>query len=117
MTVNIYDTANQLAKELPQTQQFINLQLVYANLKKDVMAYNLFKQFTDLQEKLQKKQLNGEKITEDEMKQIQNLAAKMNQMDAIKQLMASEEALNQLLVEMNQIITEPISALYEKEDK
>lgn len=116
MTVNIYDTANQLAKELPQTQQFINLQTAYANLKKDVMAFNLFKQFTDLQEKLQKKQMNGEQITEDEMKQIQNLAPKMDKMDAIKQLMASEEALNQLLVEMNQIITEPISALYDKKD-
>lgn len=112
MAVNIYDTANQLAKELPQTQQFMNLQSSYANLKKDVMAFNLFNQFNQLQEELQKKQYSGEKVTEDEMKRIQDLAGKMDKMDAIKQLMASEQALNQLLVDVNEIITEPIRNLY-----
>ena len=111
MTINVYDTANQLAKELPQTQQFINLKLTYSKLKSDKIAYEMFKQFNQLQEEIQKKQANGEDINKDTEK-LKNMVGKMEKMDAIKQLMSSEEAVNQLLMDINKIITTPITDIY-----
>ena len=50
MTVNIYDSVNQVASDLPQTQQFMAVQNAFAALKQDQVAFSMYKEFSELQE-------------------------------------------------------------------
>ncbi|GAB5053192.1 YlbF/YmcA family competence regulator [Pediococcus ethanolidurans] len=113
MAVNIYDTANEMEEELRQTTEYTNLVAAYAEMKKDPKAYDLFKDFQEVQVSLQQKQMNGEDLTDDEMKHAREIASEVGNVDVIKTLMDKERSLNQLLNDINQIITKPIQELYQ----
>ena len=116
MTVNIYDSVNQVASDLPQTQQFMAVQNAFAALKQDQVAFSMYKEFSELQEVLRNTQLNGQQPKEEDVKKLQELAKKMNDMDAVKNLMAAEQSLNQLLNDINSIIIKPINDVYDLND-
>lgn len=116
MTVNIYDSVNQVASDLPQTQQFMAVQNAFAALKQDQVAFSMYKEFSELQEVLRNAQLNGQQPKEEDVKKLQELAKKMNDMDAVKNLMAAEQSLNQLLNDINSIIIKPINDVYDLND-
>ena len=44
---NIYDTANQIERELRELDEFKALQAAYEEVKADEAAYTLFKEFRD----------------------------------------------------------------------
>ena len=96
MTVNIYDSVNQVASDLPQTQQFMAVQNAFAALKQDQVAFSMYKEFSELQEVLRNAQLNGQQ--------------------PVKNLMAAEQSLNQLLNDINSIIIKPINDVYDLND-
>ncbi|PWG01054.1 YlbF family regulator [Levilactobacillus bambusae] len=110
--VNVYDTANQLEQELRETPEYQALAGAYGKMKADAVAYDVFKNFQDVQMQLQTKQMQGVEITEDEMQQARDLADKVSQFDVVKDLMAKEKAVNDVLAQLNQIITKPIQDLY-----
>ncbi|MCH5462694.1 hypothetical protein HC026_07680 [Lactobacillus sp. LC28-10] len=110
---DILQTAGELREELASSDEFTALQSSYNTMKADAEAYDLFKQFQGLQLKLQQKQMQGQQPDEDEMKQAQDLAGKVRDKDAIKDLMEKEKDVNQLLAKLNNEITKPIQALYE----
>ena len=116
MTVNIYDSVNQVASDLPQTQQFMAVQNAFAALKQDQVAFSMYKEFSELQEVLRNAQLNGQQPKEEDVKKLQELAKKMNDMNAVKNLMAAEQSLNQLLNDINSIIIKPINDVYDLND-
>lgn len=116
MTVNIYDSVNQVASDLPQTQQFMAVQNAFAALKQDQVAFSMYKEFSELQEVLRNAQLNGQQPKKEDVKKLQELAKKMNDMDAVKNLMAAEQSLNQLLNDINSIIIKPINDVYDLND-
>ncbi|MEJ1329906.1 YlbF family regulator [Latilactobacillus sakei] len=113
MTVNIYDDANQMATNLQTLPQFLGLQKCFCRLKKDDIAFTMFKKFQTQQMTLQQKQMQGEELTDDEIKEIQELAQKIGDIDAIKNLMEQERQLSQLMDELNQIISKPIADIYQ----
>ncbi|WP_048000595.1 YlbF family regulator [Lactiplantibacillus herbarum] len=112
MAVNIYDTANQLEQELRQTKEFKALQAAYAAMKTNDSAFALFKDFQEIQMQLSQKQMNGEELTDDEVQKAHELADKVGNVDEIKSLMGKERDLNQLMNDLNQIITKPVQELY-----
>ncbi|WP_252903797.1 YlbF family regulator [Secundilactobacillus oryzae] len=61
---------------------------------------------------LQKKQMQGEELAEDEIKKAHDIAEKVGQFDEIKALMDHEKKVNDLLQQLNQVITQPIQELY-----
>lgn len=112
MAVNIYDTANKMEEELRETTEYKNLVAAYTEMKKDQKAYDLFKDFQEVQVNLQQKQMNGEEMSDDEMSHAREIASQAGDVDVIKSLMDKERALNQLLNDINQIITKPVQDLY-----
>ena len=112
-TVNIYDDANQMATHLQELPQFLGLQNAFAALKKDDIAFTMFKKFQTQQMTLQQKQMQGQELTDDEIKEIQELAQKIGDIDAIKNLMEQERQLSQTMDELNQIISKPIADIYQ----
>lgn len=112
MADKIMDIATQLQKELKNTPQFEELKQAYGNMKADTKSFDLFKDFQEVQLNLQKKQMSGIEPTDDELKQAHDLASQLEKVPAITELMNKEQAVNQLLGQINQVVTEPISNLY-----
>ncbi|WP_461212967.1 YlbF family regulator [Lacticaseibacillus sp. GG6-2] len=110
---NVYDTANQLAKDLQDSQQFLEMKHAFDMLKLDAVAYALFQQFQDKQMKLQQKQMNGQEISDDELKDLQTLGEKMQSMQPITDLMVKEQAMSQMMDELNRTISQPIVDIYQ----
>lgn len=112
--VNIYDTANQLEKDLREMDQYKELEAAYAEVLADETASSILKEFQSLQQKLHEKQHSGEEITEEEAQEAQVLPIKMNANELTKNLMDKEQALNALLTEINTIIMKPVQEIYEQ---
>lgn len=112
---NSYDTANQLEREIRESQQFIDLSAAFEQLKKDEKAYELFKEFQTLQHSLHQKMMAGEEMSEEDAKAAQEMATKVQHEDAIGQLMQKEQAFSTILDDLNRIITTPIRELYNPE--
>ena len=83
--VNIYDTVNQLERELRETVQYIELVEAHKAIKADEEAASILAEFQGLQQALFQKQQMGEEISETEALQGKNVSGKMtdNQLTTI----------------------------------
>ena len=55
--VNIYDTANDLAKQMRETQEYTSLEDAFNEMMADKDAFDLFKNFQKAQAAAQQKQM------------------------------------------------------------
>lgn len=112
--VNIYDTANELARQLRQTQEFQALTKAFDEVEKDNNGetFKLFKQFEAKNVAMQKKQQQGQQMSKEEVSEMQDLATKVTAIDSVKNLMQKEQAVNQMLQQLNTTITSPLQDLY-----
>lgn len=111
--INIYDTANQLERELRQTEQFKDLKAAFEELKQNESAYALFKEFQTFQQAMQQKMMAGEEMTEEDATKAQNLTEKIQQEALVSSLMMKEQAFSQLINELNRIVLAPVNELYQ----
>lgn len=114
MVVNIYDTANELEKQMRETQEFKALEAAFNKMMADEEAFTLFKKFQKAQADAQNKQMQGQKLAEDEIKNVQNLASEVSKKDVVKNLMDKERQMDDMMQQLNKTITEPIQELYKK---
>lgn len=112
MVVNIYDTANEMSRQLTETQEFQNLKKAFDALKADSEAFDSFKKFQQMQVDAQKKQMQGQKPSGDEIKAIQTIAQEISSKKAVQDLMNQERQVDQMLQQINKTITDPLQNLY-----
>lgn len=112
MVVNIYDTANEMSRQLVETQEFQNLKKAFEALKADEDAFNSFKKFQQMQVEAQKKQMQGQQPSDDEIKAIQTIAKEISGKKAVQDLMNQERKVDQMLQQVNKTITDPLQSLY-----
>ena len=112
MVVNIYDTANDMSRQLVETQEYQALKKALDELKADTEALDSFKKFQQMQANAQQKQMKGQQPTEDEIKAIQTLAKEISGKKAVQNLMNQERQIDQMLQQLNKTITSPIQDLY-----
>ena len=91
---NIYDTANQLERELRESEQFQDLKGSFDRLKANEEAYALFKEFQEAQK-------------------AQELSQKIQQDGIVSDLMQKEQAFSLVANDLNRIIMGPVRDLYE----
>ena len=99
MVVNIFDTANEMSRQMVETQEYQDLKVAVEELLADEAAVALFRDF-------QKQQ------AEDEIKAIQDMAKKVSAEASIMKLMEQEKRLDQMIQQINQNLTSPIQSLY-----
>ena len=109
---NIYDTANQLERELRESEQFQDLKGSFDRLKANEEAYALFKEFQELQQSLQQKMMAGEEMTEEEAQKAQELSQKIQQDGIVSDLMQKEQGFSTIINDLNRIIMTPVRDLY-----
>lgn len=112
MVVNIYDTANDMSRQLVETQEYQALKKALDELKADSEAFDSFKKFQQMQAEAQQKQMKGQQPSEDEIKAIQTLAKEISGKPAVQNLMNQERQIDQMLQQLNKTITSPIQDLY-----
>ena len=112
MVVNIYDTANDMSRQLVETQEYQGLKKALDELKADSAAFNSFKKFQKMQAEAQQKQMKGQQPSEDEIKAIQTMAKEVSGKKPVQNLMNQERQIDQMLQQLNKTITGPIQDLY-----
>ncbi len=109
---NIYDTANQLERDLRELQEFKTVKESFEAIYADETAKALFDEFRTVNVELQQKQFSGQEITEEDIQKAQELGQKVSESEHIKALMEAEQRLNTIMQDINRIITNPLQELY-----
>lgn len=112
MTQNIYDSANQIERDVRQMDEFIALKEAFDAMKAQEEVFELFKDFQNLQMTLQQKQMQGEEITEEDAKNAQAIAEKVQVESLIQDLMQKEQVFSMIINDLNRIIMKPVQELY-----
>lgn len=113
MTVNIYDSANQIEREIREMDEFKALQAAFEAMKAETESFELFKNFQELQMELQQKQMQGIEFSEEDAQKAQEMAAKVQETEVIQDLMQKEQAFSLIVNDLNRIIMKPVQELYE----
>ncbi len=113
MSVNIYDTANQIERELREVSQYTALKEAYAEVAADEEANKIMKGFQEMQQTIYTKQQMGQEVTEEEVAEAQAISQQMTENELTAGLMDKERALNQVITDINSIIMKPIQDIYQ----
>lgn len=110
---NMYDTANQLERELRDSEQFQALKTAFEQLKENTASYELFKEFQGLQQSLQQKMMAGEEMSQEDAETAQQMSEKIQNDPLITELMQKEQSFSMVADDLNRIILAPVRELYE----
>ncbi|MEG0255119.1 MAG: YlbF family regulator [Vagococcus sp.] len=113
MTANIYDSANQIERDIRQMDEFKALQEAFEAMKKEEESFVLFRDFQELQMELQQKQMQGLEFSEEDATKAQEMAVKVQDTAVIQDLMAKEQAFSMIINDLNRIIMKPVQELYQ----
>ena len=111
--VNIYDDLNKLVLNFRKLDEFKALEQAVEQVRADEEAKKYFTNFRDIQMKLQKKQVAGEEITEEEMTSVQKAAQLAQSHPKIIAMLEAEMALSNIIEEVNRVLFQPIQGMYE----
>ena len=111
--VNIYDDLNKLVLNFRKLDEFKALEEAVEQVRADEEAKKYFTNFRDIQMKLQKKQVAGEEITEEEMTYVQKAAQLAQSNPKIIAMLEAEMALSNIIEEVNRVLFQPIQGMYE----
>lgn len=115
MAVNIYDSANQLERDLREIEEYKNLKEAFSALQNDEDAKQLYEEFRQIQQLLQQKQQTGQEITEDDTQKAQEISTKVGENEILANLIESEKQLSEVIEEINKIAMKPVQDLYQQE--
>lgn len=111
--INIYDTANQLAEDLTQTEQYKALAEAIKAVQANSESLALFKRMDELQAKIMQAQQTGKPLADEDQKAYQDLNKEVQKNDQIVALLQKEQGLYDLLGEIQKAYSKPINDLYE----
>ncbi|WP_062105343.1 YlbF family regulator [Bacillus niameyensis] len=112
MATNLNTCALELEKALRNSEEFQELQKMYATVEHNESAKSLFDAFRNVQIELQQKQMAGQDITEEEVIEAQAIANKVQENTSVTKLMEAEQRMSMAIQELNKIIMKPLDELY-----
>jgi len=115
---NIYDYAYDLEKAIRNSDEYKSLREAFEKVMNDSGSKKMFENFRNFQTELQIKQMQGEQITEEQVKDAQKRYEVIQQHPAISHLLAMEERMNVVMADVSQIVSKPLDEVYrELEEK
>src|SRR5699024_12602450 len=106
--VNVYDQANALESALRESEEFQQMKELYSKVNEDAESKKMFDDFRDIQMTLQKKQMKGKELLEEEIQKAQNKAQEIEKDKNIKDKMEAEQKMSQLIQNLNSSIMKTI---------
>ena len=113
MSNNIYDTANQLERDLRELPEYQAIQESFNKIKEDTESYTLFREFTNLTADFTQRQQQGDQIQPHELEQLERLSQQMSSNELVSQLVENEQKLSLIFNDINRIIVKPLTEIYE----
>jgi cell fate (sporulation/competence/biofilm development) regulator YlbF (YheA/YmcA/DUF963 family) len=115
--MSMYDLAHRLVKEIKQSDQYQRYLELREKIMEDESTRDMLKNYQQQQIKLQSKQLSGEKLTDEEKEELQNLQDIIELNSEVKEYLEAEQRMNVLLNDMQKIIFSDLKlGLFEEED-
>ena len=108
-----YDKVHELVRELKDTEEYKEYIKLKNELKNDSKLYEMLKDFKKKQEEHQLNYINGQEMSQDELKQMQNLYSLIIQNETSRKLLETEMRLNVMLADMNKIVGEGLKEIVE----
>lgn len=106
--MNIYDTANNLAKEIKDSKEYKE----YANIKREIAndteRKNKLDEFEKLRYNIQLSAMQGEKDKENSVKELQDKYSNLIIDDKFKKYFELEMKFNVMIADVNRIIAEAV---------
>jgi cell fate (sporulation/competence/biofilm development) regulator YlbF (YheA/YmcA/DUF963 family) len=106
--MNIYDTMNQLERELRALPEYQAVVTALTAVKADEVASDLYAKFMTLQTKLQ----TGQLVEEAQQKEAQELFLEIQKNDLLADLLSKEQTLQIITSDLQEIVYKPLQELY-----
>ncbi len=106
--MNIYDTANQLAQEIKQSEEYINYKMAKQALNLNANLKEKMAKFEQIRYETQLATMQTGKQDETKMKEIQELYTQLIEINDAKKYFEAETKFNIVIADVNKIIGEAI---------
>ena len=106
--MNIYDTANQLAQEIKQSEEYVNYKMAKQALNLNTTLKEKMAQFEQKRYEIQLAVMQTGKQDEAQYKEMQDLYAELVEIDDAKKFFEAETKFNIVIADVNKIIGEAI---------
>lgn len=106
--MNVYDTANRLAKEIKESQEYVNYKTAKETIGLNSELNKKIKDFEQARYEVQILAMQTGKNDEEKLKKVQDMYAELILNEEVKKLFDSEMKFNILLADVNKIIGEAI---------
>ncbi len=106
--MQVYDTANRLAQEIKQSEEYVNYKMAKQALNLNSSLKEKMAQFEQKRYETQIMAMQTGKQDEEKMKEMQNLYAELVEIDEAKKFFDAETKFNIMIADVNKIIGEAI---------
>lgn len=106
--MNVYDTANNLAREIKESAEYKEYADAKSNISGNPDKNIKLKEFEQLRYETQLSAMQGKPIDDDTSKKLQEQYANLIEDDEIKKYFESEIKFNVMMADVNKIITEAV---------
>jgi cell fate (sporulation/competence/biofilm development) regulator YlbF (YheA/YmcA/DUF963 family) len=113
--MNPYDAAHALAKALRESTEFKELKEAQVNLKADSSALNMLTDFRKQQFELQKQQLSGLEVADEQKEKIEKLFEVISLNTLVKTFMQAEYRVAVMLQDIQKTIGEATDEIFDPE--
>lgn len=109
--MNVYDTANKLAGEIKQSEEYANYKMAKQTLSLNTKLKQKMVEFEQIRYEVQLEMMQTGKNNEEKYKKMQDLYAELIQDEEAKKFFEAETKFNIVIADINKIIGEAIKDL------
>lgn len=106
--MNVYDTANRLAGEIKQSEEYLNYKMAKQALNLNTKLKEKMEEFEKARYEVQLEMMQTGKNDEEKYKKMQDLYAELVENDEAKRFFEAETKFNIIIADVNKIIGEAI---------
>ena len=106
--MNVYDTANRLAKEIQESEEYKEYKKVKSEVMSNLDSKKKIEEFEQLRYEVQLMQYTGEKKDEEKTKKLEEMYMLLVKDEKIKKFFDLEIKFNVMIADVNKIIAEAI---------
>ena len=106
--MNIYDTANRLAQEIKQSEEYMNHKMAKQALDLNHELKNKMAEFEKMRYEIQLQTMQTGKQDEEKYNELQKTYAELIEIDEAKKFFEAETKFNIIIADINKIIGEAI---------
>lgn len=106
--MNVYDTANRLAQEIKQSEEYKKYKIAKENIDKDSELKNKVDEFEKLRYEIQVLAVQGKEADQEKNKKLQEMYTILVQDKQIKEYFDLEVKFNVMIADVNKIIAESV---------